>query len=135
VNVGIVGGGQLGRMLALAGYPLGACFRILDPMADACAGQVAPLIHGNYNDAIQLEWLANWAEVVTFDFENVPAAAAQAFAGRVAFHPPSEALAIAQARRRQKPRSVCLQKPCFGNSVFRPQTSLPSIAWKSYNAQ
>jgi len=102
VNVGIVGGGQLGRMLALAGYPLGACFRILDPMADACAGQVAPLIHGNYNDAIQLEWLANWAEVVTFDFENVPAAAAQAFAGRVAFHPPSEALAIAQDRLSEK---------------------------------
>lgn len=102
MNVGIVGGGQLGRMLALAGYPLGVRFQILDPMADACAGQVAPLIHGNYDDAIPLEWLANWAEVVTFDFENVPAAAAQAFTGRVAFHPPAEALAIAQDRLSEK---------------------------------
>lgn len=102
MNVGIVGGGQLGRMLALAGYPLGVHFQILDPMADACAGQVAPLIHGNYDDAIPLEWLANWAEVVTFDFENVPAAAAQAFTGRVAFHPPAEALAIAQDRLSEK---------------------------------
>jgi 5-(carboxyamino)imidazole ribonucleotide synthase len=102
VNVGIVGGGQLARMLALAGYPLGLRFQILDPAADACAGQITPLIQGNYDDAAQLERLADWAEVVTFDFENVPAAAARILAGRVAFHPPAEALARAQDRLSEK---------------------------------
>ena len=46
MTVGIVGAGQLGRMLALAGYPLGLDFLCLDPAADAPAGRVAPLLHG-----------------------------------------------------------------------------------------
>lgn len=102
MNVGIVGGGQLARMLALAGYPLGLRFQILDPAADACAGQVAPLIQGDYDNAAQLERLAGWADVVTFDFENVPAAVAHILAGRVAFHPPAKALARAQDRLAEK---------------------------------
>ncbi|MCB1776515.1 MAG: 5-(carboxyamino)imidazole ribonucleotide synthase [Candidatus Competibacteraceae bacterium] len=102
MNVGIIGGGQLARMLALAGYPLGLRFQILDPAADACAGQVAPLIQGDYDDAAQLARLAHWADVVTFDFENVPAAAAHILAERVAFHPPAEALAKAQDRLSEK---------------------------------
>lgn len=102
MNVGIIGGGQLARMLALAGYPLGLRFQILDPAADACTGQVAPLIQGDYDDAAQLARLADWADVVTFDFENVPAAAAHILAGRVAFHPPAEALARAQDRLSEK---------------------------------
>jgi 5-(carboxyamino)imidazole ribonucleotide mutase len=55
MNVGIVGGGQLARMLALAGYPLGLRFQVLDPAADACAGQVATLIQGDYDDEDRLE--------------------------------------------------------------------------------
>ena len=102
MNVGIVGGGQLARMLALAGYPLGLRFQILDPAADACAGQVAPLIQGDYDDPAQLARLADWADVVTFDFENVPAVAAQTLAERVGFYPPAEALARAQDRLSEK---------------------------------
>ncbi|MCP5158326.1 MAG: 5-(carboxyamino)imidazole ribonucleotide synthase [Gammaproteobacteria bacterium] len=102
MNVGIVGGGQLARMLALAGYPLGLRFQVLDPAADACTGQVAPLIQGDYDDVALLERLADWAEVVTFDFENIPVAAAQAIAGQVAFYPPAEALATAQDRLSEK---------------------------------
>ncbi len=102
MKVGIVGGGQLARMLVLAGYPLGLRFQVLDPAADACAGQVAPLMQGDYHDEAQLEALAAWAEVVTFDFENVPAAAARALQGRVAVYPPAEALALAQDRLSEK---------------------------------
>ncbi|MBK8753749.1 MAG: 5-(carboxyamino)imidazole ribonucleotide synthase [Candidatus Competibacteraceae bacterium] len=102
MNVGIVGGGQLARMLALAGYPLGLCFQILDPATDACAGQVAPLIQGAYDDATRLEALAAWADVVTFDFENVPATAAQVLEQRVAVYPPAGALAVAQDRVAEK---------------------------------
>jgi 5-(carboxyamino)imidazole ribonucleotide synthase len=102
MNVGIVGGGQLARMLALAGYPLGLHFQVLDPAADACAGQVAPLIQGDYHDEARLATLAAWADVVTFDFENVPAEAARVLEGRVAVYPPAKALALAQDRLSEK---------------------------------
>ena len=103
MKVGIVGGGQLARMLVLAGYPLGLQFRVLDPAADACAGQVAELIQGDYHDEFQLTQLAAWADVVTFDFENVPAAAARTLVQQqTAVYPPEEALAIAQDRLAEK---------------------------------
>ena len=60
-TVGVLGGGQLGRMLALAGYPLGLRFRFLDPAADAPAGQVAELLRGDYHDAAVLEHFARGA--------------------------------------------------------------------------
>lgn len=102
MNVGIVGGGQLARMLALAGYPLNLRFQILDPAADACAGQVATLIQGDYDDEARLERLAAGVEVVTFDFENVPAAAGRALERQVAVFPPAGALAVAQDRLSEK---------------------------------
>lgn len=102
MKIGIVGGGQLARMLALAGYPLGFRFQILDPALDACAGQLAFTIQGDYDARLGLESLAAWADVVTFDFENVPAAAAQVLQQQVAFYPPAEALAIAQDRLAEK---------------------------------
>lgn len=102
MNVGIVGGGQLARMLALAGYPLDLQFQILDPAADACAGQVATLIRGDYDAEARLNSLANWADVVTFDFENVPAATARALEQRVAVYPPALALTVGQDRLYEK---------------------------------
>lgn len=102
MKVGIVGGGQLARMLVLAGYPLGLRFQILDPAVDACAGQVAPLIQGEYDDAARLEALADWADVITFDFENVPAAAARMVKPQVTVYPPAGALAVAQDRVAEK---------------------------------
>lgn len=75
--VGIIGAGQLARMMALAGYPLGLRFVVLDPALDACGGQVAPLLQGAYDDPVCLAELAKQVDVVTFDFENVPAQAAE----------------------------------------------------------
>ncbi len=102
MNVGIIGGGQLARMLVLAGYPLGLHFQILDPALDACAGQVATLIPGDYDDVARLEALANWADVVTFDFENVPATAARLLEQRVSVYPSARSLATAQDRVAEK---------------------------------
>jgi 5-(carboxyamino)imidazole ribonucleotide synthase len=70
--VGCLGGGQLGRMLALAGIPLGLRFRFLDPAADACAGDVGELLVGPYDDPTLLDRLAEGTAAVTFEFENVP---------------------------------------------------------------
>ena len=68
MTVGIVGAGQLGRMLALAGYPLGLDFLCLDPARDAPAGGVAPLLQGAFTDRKLLARLARRCEVITFDY-------------------------------------------------------------------
>jgi 5-(carboxyamino)imidazole ribonucleotide synthase len=74
--VGVIGGGQLGRMLALAGIPLGLSFRFLDPAPDAPAGEVGELLVGEYDDPELLDRLADGAAAVTYEFENVPVGAA-----------------------------------------------------------
>ena len=100
--VGIIGAGQLARMMALAGYPLGLRFVVLDPALDACGGQVAPLLQGAYDDPVCLAELAKQVDVVTFDFENVPAQAAEQLAQQVPVYPPPKALAVAQDRLSEK---------------------------------
>jgi len=102
VRVGVLGGGQLARMLALAGHPLGISCAFLDPTADACAGPVGELLIAPYDDPDGLDRLAAAADVVTFEFESVPAASAQRLAGRVAVQPPPVALEVAQDRLSEK---------------------------------
>ena len=97
-TVGILGGGQLARMLALAGAPLGLRFLVLDSTADACAAQFAPLLRADYRDAAALAEFASRVDVATFDFENVPAESAQWLADRVPVFPNPRALAVAQDR-------------------------------------
>ena len=101
-TIGILGAGQLGRMLALAGYPLGLRFRLLDPAADASAGQLAEHQPGGYDDAATLEQFAAGLDVITFEFENVPVAAARALAEHVPVFPPPAALEAAQDRLTEK---------------------------------
>lgn len=115
--VGIVGGGQLARMLALAGYPLGLRFVVLEPDAAACAGQVAELLQGEYDDPAKLEILAARADVITFDFENVPVTSARLLAQQRPFFPPPEALAAAQDRLVEKRlfRELDIPTPPFFN--------------------
>lgn len=100
--LGILGGGQLARMLALAAAPLGVNTLVVDSAADACAGQVAPLVVADWTDYAALENFARKVDVVTFDFENVPAQTAQWLAERVAVSPAPRALAVAQDRLAEK---------------------------------
>jgi len=101
-TVGILGGGQLARMLALAGAPLGLRFLVMDTSADACAGQFAPMVVGNYTDEAALAEFASRVDVATFDFENVPSDSAEWLAGRVDVFPNPRALGIAQDRLAEK---------------------------------
>jgi 5-(carboxyamino)imidazole ribonucleotide synthase len=101
-TVGILGGGQLARMMALAGARLGLRFRVVDTVADACASQVAPLICADYNDFDAITAFSDGIDVVTFDFENVPADTAMFVATRVPVFPNPQALAIAQDRLEEK---------------------------------
>jgi 5-(carboxyamino)imidazole ribonucleotide synthase len=101
-TVGILGGGQLARMMALSGAPLGLRFLVMDTVADACAGQFAPLIVGDWRDEKALGEFASKVDVATFDFENVPAESAQWLAERVPVFPQPRALAVAQDRLAEK---------------------------------
>jgi 5-(carboxyamino)imidazole ribonucleotide synthase len=89
-------------MLALAAAPLGVNTLVVDGVADACAGQVAPLLLADWSDFGALEEFARKVDVVTFDFENVPAATAHWLAERVAVFPNPDALAVAQDRLAEK---------------------------------
>jgi 5-(carboxyamino)imidazole ribonucleotide synthase len=102
MKVGVLGGGQLGRMLALAGYPLGFEFTFLDPAPDPPMGAVARGITAPYDDPRALEELANGSDVVTWEFENVSLASAEALAKRVRVAPAPAALAAKQDRLHEK---------------------------------
>jgi 5-(carboxyamino)imidazole ribonucleotide synthase len=120
-TVGILGGGQLARMLALSGAPLGLRFRILDTVADACAGQFAPLIVGDYRDETALAEFASQVDVATFDFENVPAESAQWLSARIPVFPNPRALGIAQDRLAEKTlfRELGIPVPDFADVADR----------------
>jgi 5-(carboxyamino)imidazole ribonucleotide synthase len=102
VTIGILGGGQLGYMLALAGYPLGLHFRFLDPSPEAPVGRIAQRVTADYTDHAALEKFATGLELVTYEFENVPVEAARFLAERVPVYPPPAALEAAQDRLAEK---------------------------------
>lgn len=101
-TIGILGGGQLARMLAFAGGPLGHRFLVVDSAADACAAQVAPTIQADWRDFAALESFAAKVDVATFDFENVPAETAQWLTSHTRVFPNPAALAVAQDRLAEK---------------------------------
>jgi 5-(carboxyamino)imidazole ribonucleotide synthase len=115
VLVAVLGAGQLGRMLALAGYPLGLHFRFLDPSTGAPAGQLAEQVVASYDDHAALARLSD-ADVVTYEFESIPEAAAYRLAQSVAVRPPPEALSVAQDRLAEK---MCFQKLAIATAPFR----------------
>ena len=102
MRVGVLGGGQLGRMMALAGYPLGVRTTVLDPSSDPCAGQVCAHIRGEYDDYQALYQLVRESDVVTYEFENVPVESARWLAERVPVFPPPRALEVSQDRLTEK---------------------------------
>ncbi len=99
MRLGIIGGGQLGAMLAEAANPLGVSVRILDPEPADCASRVADVRIAEYDDPRALSELSDWAQILTYEFENVPLEAVQ---GRPDVLPPPEALHIAQDRLHEK---------------------------------
>lgn len=114
-TIGILGGGQLARMLAIAGAPLGQRFLVVDSVADACASQVAPLLTADWCDFEALADFARRIDVATFDFENVPAETAHWLTEHTRVFPNPRALAVAQDRLAEKNlfREIGLATPAF----------------------
>ena len=102
MRVGILGGGQLGRMLALEGRRLGMRFRFLEPKRPAPVDDLGEVVRASYDDMAALERFAEGLDVVTYEFENVPVASARHLADRVPVHPSPSALAEGQDRVAEK---------------------------------
>jgi 5-(carboxyamino)imidazole ribonucleotide synthase len=117
-TIGIIGGGQLGRMLAMAAARLGYRTVVLEPQADCPAAQVANRqIAAPYDDPDALADLARSCAVITYEFENVPVAAASALSAAVPVYPPAGALEVAQDRVSEK---AFLNRIGIATADFRP---------------
>jgi 5-(carboxyamino)imidazole ribonucleotide synthase len=112
----VLGGGQLGWMLGLAGIPLGVSFRFLDPSPDAPARMVGDLVVGGLDDVTAASKAADGADVVTYEWEGVPADTARALAVDRPVHPPARALEVSQDRLVEK---TALQQLGIGTAPFR----------------
>ena len=122
MKVGILGGGQLARMLAEAGIPLGLEFTIVDPKPDACAGALGRLVTAEWVDDTTIEVLSG-CDRVTCDFENVPAEVLDVLSGRTTVHPSARALAAGQDRLAEKRmfESLDIPVPPFAAVSSRPE--------------
>lgn len=110
-TIGILGAGQLARMLAQAGKPMGLEFIFLDPAEDACAAEFGEHICAQWDDQDALIQLGQRCDVVTFDFENVPEASATLIESLCPVFPPPRALFQSQDRWREKTMMKDLKIP------------------------
>ena len=110
-TVGCIGAGQLGRMLALAGYRLGLKFLFLDKSKDAPGGQIGDIILGEFSDPAKVAELASKVDLITYDVENVPVAALAGIPKDTPFLPPQSALAAGQDRLSEKELFRALKIP------------------------
>lgn len=102
MKIGIIGAGQLGRMLGLAGLPLDFEFVLLDPAEQPPAAGIGRVIRAAFDDPAALEQLARASDVITYEFENVPVAAVESLQKLTPVYPPPKALLSAQDRVTEK---------------------------------
>jgi 5-(carboxyamino)imidazole ribonucleotide synthase len=127
-RVGIVGAGQLGRMLALAGYPLGIRCMFLDRSPMSPAAQVAPILTGDLEDAAQLAALAACSDVITFDWENISGAALAPLEKLTRVRPPRAALEVSQDRLAEKALFSKLRIPVAAHAAVDSKEQLGRAA-------
>ena len=123
--LGVMGGGQLGRMFAHAAQMMGYKVAVLEPSADCPAGQVAErLINAGYEDAAGLDALAAQCAAVTTEFENVPAASLSRLAQSVFVAPNAHGVSVAQDRIAEKSFFVA----CASKSGVMPKSDADAIS-------
>jgi len=123
-TIGILGAGQLARMLAQAGQSMGLEFVFLDPAGDACASEYGEHICADWDDEAALEKLGRLSDVVTFDFENVPESSASLIESLCPVFPPPRALYKSQDRLREK---TMMQELGIPVAPFYPVNSRPDL--------
>ncbi|MZH05395.1 MAG: 5-(carboxyamino)imidazole ribonucleotide synthase [Nitrospinae bacterium] len=123
-NIGVLGGGQLARMMAQAGRPLGLDFMFLCPDQNACAASLGKHLNAPYDDPVAHKELTEWADVVTYEFENVPLQVVESLEKQVALHPSSSALAVARDRLSEK---NCFRSLDIPTAEFAPVNTLEEL--------
>ncbi|QPJ62047.1 MAG: 5-(carboxyamino)imidazole ribonucleotide synthase [Candidatus Nitronauta litoralis] len=115
MNIGILGGGQLARMMAQAGSSLQLGFMFLSPDPHAPAAPFGEHLCASYDDKSAQERLVQWADVVTYEFENIPLPLVESLEQRIPLHPASSVLAVARDRLSEKNlfRSLGIQTAKF----------------------
>lgn len=122
--IGILGAGQLARMLALAGKPLGLKFIFLDPTPIACAADIGKHLIGDYTDKALLTQLAQESDIITYEFENVPVEIIDFLNANTPVYPPGKALLIGQDRITEK---TFLQGLGIATAPFSAVSSLEEL--------
>lgn len=129
-TLGVLGGGQLGRMFVHAAQAMGYRTVVLDPDAHSPAGLVSHHhIQCDYQDPEGLATLAQWCDAVSTEFENVPAVSLAALAGQCAVAPAARSVSIAQDRAQEKAHFVACGVPCAPYAVIEsaPQLHTPAV--------
>ncbi len=127
-TLGVMGGGQLGRMFVHAAQQAGYFTAVLDPDADSPAGRVSHHhVHADYLDSDGLARLSRLADAITTEFENVPARALASLAGDVPVAPGAEAVSIAQDRIREKAHFVRCGVACAPYAVIETAEQLAAV--------
>ena len=130
-TIGIVGGGQLGRMLAMTARRMGYRIAILDPEADCPAGPVADLaLTAPFDDSKALRRLAEASDVVTYEFENIPTDSLRSIASLRPVFPDPSILHICQHREREKQFLQSSGFPCPKFAVVTSATDLTAALKK-----
>ncbi len=128
MKVGILGGGQLARMLALAGIPLGIQFRIFSDRHDEATSDFADVHCGSYDDKAALMKFAQGLDLITFEFENLSTSGISALEEHVALYPSLRALATGQDREQEKALFRTLGIPTTNYVIVRNQSELTMAA-------
>ena len=124
MNVGILGGGQLAQMMAQAGSRLGMSFMFLCPDPQACAAPFGQHLCAPFADTDAKKQLAEWADVATYEFENIPAEDVASLEQQIVLHPSSKALAVARDRLIEK---RCFRSLGIPTAEFMPIESLDDL--------
>jgi 5-(carboxyamino)imidazole ribonucleotide synthase len=127
-TLGVMGGGQLGRMFVHAAQAMGYAVAVLDPDGGSPAGAAADhLVRAAYLDEPGLAALAARCEAITIEFENVPAAALERLAASRTVAPCAAAVAVCQDRALEKARFVACGVPCAPHAVIADEQQLAAV--------
>ena len=131
MRIGILGAGQLGRMLAASAHELGHQVVFYDPAPDACAKTVSnENFTASYDDEPSLEEFADSVDVISYEFENIPTRAIRVLAGKKSVFPPVKSLEVAQDRLSEKETFTSLDIPTTRFYAVDDQASLQAAAEK-----
>ncbi len=127
-TLGVLGGGQLGRMFVHAAQAMGYFTAVLDPDPDSPAGRVSHHhIQTGYQDPEGLARMAQLCDAISTEFENVPAVSLAALAGQCAVAPAARAVSVAQDRALEKAHFVRCGVPCAPHAVMESAAQLPTV--------